>query len=102
MLAGQDFRGRHQSRLPARLDRTEHRRHSDECLAGTDIALQQTHHADWLCHITGNFGYRPRLCRSRCMTKGFQHGPDQPSVASIRAALTAAHPGSHDLQRQLM
>jgi hypothetical protein len=45
MLAGQDFRGRHDGGLRPGLHRLEHGQHGDQRLAGADIALQQAQHA---------------------------------------------------------
>ncbi len=61
MLAGQDFRRRHQRRLATGLYHVEHRYQRHHGLAAADIALQKAQHAVGRRHVAGDLGNRLAL-----------------------------------------
>jgi len=61
VLLGEDFRGGHQRRLVARLDRRQHRHHRHHGFARTHIPLHQAVHRDGLLQVGQNVVHHPLL-----------------------------------------
>ena len=97
VLAGEDLGRRHQRRLPAGLDRGQHREERDQGLARADVALQQPVHPRRRRHVGGDLGDGARLRAGR-RDRAARRAPGARSaaVAAGREALGALHPRAGD------
>ena len=101
MLASQDLRRRHERRLATCFHRSRHGEKSDECLPGTDIALQEAKHATRRGHIGCDFGERTGLRRCRLEGEVAEDRAGEPAIAVGRAPRRAAKMGAHQRQGEL-
>ena len=101
MLAGEDFRWRHQGRLAAAFDRGQHRQQSDDGLAAADIALQQPHHASRLRHLRGDLGNCQALRRCQPEAECRLDPAGQRAVAEDRPPLLPVSARADQRHREL-
>ena len=101
MLAGENFRRRHERRLAAGFDHGRGGEQSHQRLAGADIAVQQPQHAVRLRQVGDDVGYRAVLRgRQRIGQGGDDLGPQQP-FGGAAAAGAFAHMAAQQRQRKL-
>ena len=91
MLAGEDFRRRHQRRLMPRLDDVGHRQQRDDRLARTDVALQQADHPLRRAEIGADFLNRLRLRAGQGEGERVEDALRQTAGADLGAAGDRAH-----------
>ena len=102
MLAREDFRRRHQRRLPPRFDDLRHGEQGDDRLAGADVALQQPDHPFRAGEVGANFAQRARLRAGELVGQGGLDHCRDAAFADVGAALQRLHPRPHHQQRQLV
>ena len=101
MLAGEDFRRRHEGGLSAGLDRPRHGEQGHDGLAGSDVALQQPQHPVGLCHVGVDLGQRVFLGSGQPVGQGATKGRNSGPVAHQRPSRALADVGAHQRQRYL-
>ena len=101
MLAGENFGGRHERRLPSRLHHARHGQQGDERLARAHIALQQAQHALGRGDVGAYFGDGFRLRSRELEGQGGQNLIGDAPVPHAGAAGQFAKLGAGHHQRHL-
>ena len=101
MLAGEDFRRRHQGRLAAGLNRARHGKQRHHRLARADVALQQPQHALRLGEVGEDFGKRHLLRAGQRIGERRAQLFDDGAAAGQWAARQSPHPRPDQRQRDL-
>ncbi len=102
VLTGQNLGRRHDRRLAAGFDRSQHGEGGDQRLAAADIALQEAEHPHRLCHVALDLGEHPSLPGGKVKGQSAEHRPTQPAIARERAPGLPGGGAAHHRQRQMV
>ena len=102
MLAGENFRGRHEDGLGPGLHRPRHGQKRHQGLARSDVALQQAQHAFGRGHVAGDLGHGHDLRRRQSEGQGLGDPVHDLAVARGCAARNLAHVAAHQGEGELV